>query len=57
MLDAFGNGEVEGRPCVPKLIAEGKAWRESQELFELPASEYGQLDKCQVGLCCICCLP
>ena len=48
LLEAFSQGEVEGRACVTKQTAEGVAWRESQELFELPVSEYTQLQKCQV---------
>ena len=49
LLEAFKSQEVEGRACVAKQLADGTAWRESQELFELPVSEYTQLHRCQVG--------
>ena len=48
LMEAFKAGEVEGRACVAKQIADGNALRESQELFELPVSEYSQLQRCQV---------
>ena len=59
LLQAFKDGEVEGRACIARQIAIGAAWRESQELFELPVSEYTQLQKCQVSdsLMCNCGLP
>ena len=50
LLEAFQTGEVEGRQCIAKQIAEGLSWRESQELFELPVMEYNDLQKCQVGI-------
>ena len=50
LLQAFQDGEVEGRACVDNQIATGAAWRESQELFELPVSEYIHLQKCQVSI-------
>ena len=48
LLEAFKNGEVEGRACVAKQVANGDKLRESQELFELPVSEYRPLRECQV---------
>lgn len=48
LLEAFKGGEVEGRACVSKQIMDGNALRESQELFELPVSEFSPLQRCQV---------
>lgn len=48
LLEAFRSGEVDGRANVAKQISDGNSLREFQELFELPVSEFTQLQRCQV---------
>lgn len=48
LLDAFHHGEVEGHESVLRLLAEGEALREQQDLFELYVSDYVFLQRCLV---------